>query len=450
MIASKNPGPAAVATLKKGESLASRVLITGIGVVSPIGCSRERFWKACLNGRSGVRRLETPWVTETGLSSQIAATIDDFDAAKAGIEPKQARVLDRVSVFALGAAGEALRDAGFALAPSSNGRGKLQVDGVDATRFATVIGSGIGGITSLEISHAIWRETRSKTAVKRFSLPMLIPNAPAGQVAIRFGARGECKSVSTACAAGTMAIGDAWRILDRGEADVVLAGGAEGAAGDEDAYSLLGFERLSTLSRRNEEPERASRPFDRDRDGFVLGEGSAVLLLEREEYAAARGARPYAAIAGYASNCDAHSMMQLDETGESIVKLIGAALKSARMAPGDVDHVSAHGTSTLLNDRTESKALRMVFGNRCDDLPVTALKSMTGHAIAGSGPMETAAAAMSLREAVLTPTINYETPDPDCPIRVVANEALEQRIQTCLKLSYGFGGHNACLVLTRP
>lgn len=429
--------------------MAFRAAITGIGVVSPIGCSRKRFWQACLAGRSGVRRLDTPWVTETGLSSQIAATIDDFDPQTAGIEPRQRRVLDRTSMFALGAAGEAVHDAGFRLEPSPDGKERPKLNGLDPTRLATVIGSGIGGITSLEISHALWRETRSKNSVKRFSLPMLIPNAAAGEVAIRFGARGECKAVSTACAAGTMAIGDAWRILERGEADVVLAGGVEGAASDADAYSLLGFERLNTLSRRNDEPQRASRPFDRDRDGFVFGEGAAILVLEREEHARARGAKVYAVIAGYASNCDARSMMQLDETGESVVALIRAALQSARVAPGDVDYVSVHGTSTLLNDRTEARALRLMFGDRCDDLPVTALKSMTGHAIAGSGPMETAAAALALYHGILPPTINYDTPDPECPVLVVANRTWERQANVCLKLSYGFGGHNACLVLTR-
>lgn len=428
--------------------MASRVVITGIGVVSPLGCSRGRFWTACLEGRSGVRRLDTPWVVETGLSSTIAATIVDFDPRKAGIGAKQERVLDRTSMFAVGAAREAVHDAGFRMATSSNGDRPV-LDGVDPTRVATVIGSGIGGITSLEVSHAQWRETRSKIGIKRFSLPMLIPNAPAGQVAIHLGARGECKAVSTACAAGTMALGDAWRIVHRGEADVALAGGVEGAAADADAYGLLGFERLNTLSRRNDEPQRASRPFDLHRDGFVFGEGAAVLVLERAEHAAARGARVYAAVAGYAANCDAQSMMQPDESGETIVDLVRAALASSDLAREDVDYVSAHGTSTLLNDRTESKALRLLFGGRCDDLPVTALKSMTGHAIAGSGPMETAAAAMSLHEGVLAPTINYETPDPDCPVRVVANQAWKRQAEVCLKLSYGFGGHNACLVLTR-
>jgi 3-oxoacyl-[acyl-carrier-protein] synthase II len=429
--------------------MASRVVITGIGIVSPLGCSRERFWSACLEGRSGVHRLDTPWVTETGLTSTIAATVTDFDPRKAGIVPKRERVLDRTSMFAIGAAAEAVEDAGFRIETSTNGRERRALDGVDPRRVATVIGSGIGGITSLEVSHALWRQNRSKAGIKRFSLPMLIPNAPAGEVAIHLGARGECKSVSTACAAGTMALGDAWRILERGEADVAVAGGVEGAAADEDAYGLLGFERLNTLSKRNDEPERASRPFDLHRDGFVFGEGAAVLVLEREEHARARGASAYAAVAGYAANCDAQSMMQLDESGESVVHLVRAALVSAGLDPADVDYVSAHGTSTVLNDRTEAKALCMLFGHGCDDLPVTALKSMTGHAIAGSGPLETAAAALSLAEGVLTPTINYETPDPDCPLRVVANAPWRRQAEVCVKLSYGFGGHNACLVLTR-
>jgi 3-oxoacyl-[acyl-carrier-protein] synthase II len=417
--------------------MASRVVVTGIGVVSPIGTSREEFWRSCLAGRSGTRRLESPWVTETGLDTRIAATIEGYDGAAAGVESKVERVVDRTTLFVLGAAREALEDA------------HLLNNGVDPTRLGTVIGSGIGGITSLEVSHAMWRERRSREPIKRYSLPMLIPNAPAGQVAIRFGARAECKAISTACAAGTMAIGDAWRMLQLGEADVVLAGGAEGAANDEDAYALLGFDRLRTLSTRNDEPERASRPFDKGRDGFVLGEGAAVLVLEREEHARARGQTIYAAVSGYATNCDAHSMMQLDESGTSIERLILAALRSADLPKEAVDYVSAHGTSTVPNDRTEAKVLRSIFGDRCDDIPVTALKSMTGHCIAASGPMETAAAVLSIQRGLLTPTINYDEPDPECPVDVVANRPRERRADVCLKLSYGFGGHNACLVLTR-
>jgi 3-oxoacyl-[acyl-carrier-protein] synthase II len=429
--------------------MASRVVITGIGIVAPIGCSRRAFWHSCLEGRSGVVRLRTPWVTETGLSTQIAATVGDFASDRAGIEPRRARVLDRTSQFALAAAHEALADAGFDVHRNPEQRGQFRVDGLPGARIATVVGSGIGGLCSLEMSHGTWRERRSKSAIKRYSLPMLLPNAPAGEVAIRFGANGECKAISTACAAGTMAIGDAWRILRSGEADVVIAGGAEGVAADVDAYALMGFERLRTLSRRNDEPTRASRPFDLDRDGFVLGEGAGILVLEREEQAQARGARAYATISGYAANCDAHSMMQLDESGDSIVALIEAALSSAGLGRHDIDYVSAHGTSTRLNDRTEAKALRRLFGARCDEIPVTGLKSMTGHCIAASGPLETAAAAISLKEGMLTPTINYERADPECDIDVVANRPRERQVESCLKLSYGFGGHNACLVMTR-
>jgi len=418
----------------------SRVVLTGIGVVSPVGSGREAFWQACLDGRSGVRRLDSPWVTQTGLATQIAARVDGYDGRLAGVEPKLEKLVDRTTLFALGAAREALEDAGL-LGPG--------LEALDRTRLATVIGSGIGGLSSLEASHALWRERRSKEPIKRYALPMLIPNAPAGQVAIRFGAGGECKALSTACAAGTMAVGDAWRLLRAGEADVALAGGAEGVAGDEDAYALLGFDRLRTLSTRNEEPERASRPFDRGRDGFVLGEGAAVLVLEREEHATSRGARAYAAVSGYAANCDAHSMMQIDESGASIERLIRAAVGSAGLGLEDVDYVSAHGTSTILNDRTEARVLRTIFGARCDDLPVTALKSVTGHCIAASGPLEVAAAALSLRHGLLAPTINYEDPDPECPVDVVANRPRPRQVDTCLKLSYGFGGHNACLVLTR-
>lgn len=428
--------------------MASRVVITGIGVVSPIGCTRDSFWRSCLEGRSGVKARLSPWITETGVDSQIAAYIDDFDPAQSGMSPKQTRVLDRTVLFAITAAREALEDAGFEMHPSAK-RDQLRVDGVETRRLATLIGSGIGGITSMERSHALWRETRSKSPIKRYSLPMLIPNAPAGQVAVRFGARGECKSVSTACAAGTMSIGDAYRLIRDDAADVALAGGAEGVAGDDDAYAQMGFDRLRMLSTRNDEPERASRPFDLDRDGFVLGEGSGILTLESESHAKARGARIYAEIAGYASNCDAHSIMALDESGDSIVILIQEALRSAGLQTGDVDYISAHGTATQLNDRTESRVVHRVFGVRADEIPLTALKSMTGHGIAAGGPMEAAAAALSLHEGVLAPTINYETPDPECDVNVVANRAQRKSVQCAIKLSYGFGGHNACLVLIR-
>jgi len=395
-----------------------------------------------------VKRRDTPWVRDTGLSSQIAASIDDFDPIAAGLQPKQVRVLDRTVQFAIAAAREALLDAGFDLGEFEE-KGQVRIDGIDPVRIATVVGSGIGGITSMERSHWLWRESRSKTPIKRYSLPMLIPNAPAGQVALGFGARGECKSISTACAAGTMSIGDGFRLLRDGEADVVLAGGVEGAAGDDDAYALMGFDRLRMLSTRNDEPERASRPFDRERDGFVLGEGAGVLVLEREEHARARGANGYAAIAGYAANCDAHSMMQIEESGAAIVRLIRDALGSAGIDAADVDYISAHGTSTQLNDRTEARVLRRVFGSHCDTIPVTALKSMTGHSIAGAGPIETAAAVLSMRHGLLAPTINYDFPDPECDIDVVANRPRPARPSVCVKLSYGLGGHNACLVLTR-
>ncbi len=418
-------------------------------MVSPIGPTRDAFWTSCLEGRSGAVRLETPWVNETDLSTRIAAPVRDFDPVRAGIPGRQVPLLDRTSQFALAAAHEALTDAGFRLLAADDRREQLQVDGVDRDRIATIVGSGIGGLATLEVSHATWREKRSKVSIKRYSLPMLIPNAPAGQVAIRFGARGECKAISTACAAGTMSIGDAWRSVSEGFADLALAGGAEGVVGDDDSYGLMGFDRLKTLSTRNDDPQRASRPFDRDRDGFVLGEGAAVLVLEREEHARARGAEVYAEVRGYATNCDAHSMMQLDESGEVIVALIKDALRVADVGAGEIDHVSAHGTSTIVNDRTESKALRLMFGGRADDITVTALKSMTGHGIGASGPLETAALALGIRHHIQVPTINYETPDPECDVNVVANVPRQGAIQAALKLSYGFGGHNACLVLIR-
>jgi 3-oxoacyl-[acyl-carrier-protein] synthase II len=424
-----------------------RILITGIGVVSAIGATRESFWSGCLAGRSGGTLLETPWVVETDLSTKIGAPILDFDPEASGIAPRDVSILDRTTWFALAAGHEALVDAGFRLVPRRESGGRYRVEGVAPDRLATILGTGIGGLSTFETYHAAWRATRAKSSAKRYALVMLIPNAASGQLAIRFGAKGECKTIVTACASGTMAVGDAWRLLKSGEADVVLAGGAEGAAGDADAFAVLGFDRLKTLSTRNDAPERASRPFDRERDGFVLGEGASVLVLERESHARARGAGAYAAIAGYASNADAESMMQLDESGETVVALGRRALASAGRAPDDVDHVSAHGTSTIQNDRTEARAFRALFGARADRVSVTALKSMTGHAIGASGALETAALAMGLKHGMLTPTINYEFPDPECELDLVANVPRAARPRAALKFSYGFGGHNACLVV---
>lgn len=420
-----------------------RVVITGIGVVSPIGVGRRAFWESALAGRSGVVRPGHPWLEETDIGTKIAAPVRGFDPASLGLPKRQSALLDRVSWFAMGASLEAAEDAGF---PLENGD-RPRLRGVDPARTGVVVSSGIGGLTTLEVSHALWRQTRTRVGANRLGLPMVIPNAPAAEVAIRLGARGECKSIATACAAGTMAVGDAWRLLRNDEADVVFAGGAEGLVGDEDAFALLGFDRLRALSARNDEPARASRPFDRERDGFVLGEGAATLVLERESHARARGARAYAAIVGYAANCDAVSMVQLDESGETIAALGRLALRSASRDADEVEHVSAHGTSTVPNDRTEARALRTLLGKRADRVPVTALKSMTGHAIAASGAMEVAALALALRDGKIAPTINYEHPDPECDVDVVASAPRELRPRLALKMSYGFGGHNACLVV---
>ena len=255
-----------IASGRRETPLSKRIVITGIGAVSAIGHDRRSFWEACLAGRSGARTLDSPWIRDSDVDTKFACPVADFDPQAAGIPAKEVSLLDRNVWFALAAATQAVEDAGLSPTPDAEVRGRLNLAGVDAARLATVVGSGIGGISTTEVSHGVWRAERSKKGVKRYSLPMLIPNAAAGQVAIRFGARAECKALSTACAAGTMAIGDACRLLREGAADVVLAGGAEGVAGDDDAYSLMGFDRLRTLSTRNDAPQRASRPFDRERD----------------------------------------------------------------------------------------------------------------------------------------------------------------------------------------
>lgn len=420
----------------------SEVVITGIGIISPIGMGKDAVFEACLAGKSGAKVRASPWAQETGLSCKIVCPVEGFDPSDHRIDTKTARLMDRTTQFAVAAADAAVRDASLDVVAVDERKGKFGIEGTDPYRIATFVGTGIGGLTSLELAHATWIERKSKEGVKRYSLPMLIPNASAGHVSIRFRARGPCLTYSTACAAGTMAIGEGFRTLQRGDADIAICGGTEGVADDEDCLALMGFDRLKTLSTRNEEPQRASRPFDLDRDGFVLGEGAAFVILERREHAAKRSANIYGSIRSYATNCDAHSMLQLDEGGDAIRRVWQEALQEANVPK--IDFVSAHGTSTKLNDRVEAKMANDIFADGVP--PVTGVKSMTGHAIAASGAMEIALAAMSIQRGVITPTINYETPDPECNVPVVSAPR-EGNFSACLKPSYAFGGHNAAMVI---
>jgi 3-oxoacyl-[acyl-carrier-protein] synthase II len=424
-----------------------RVVVTGVGLITSIGVGKESFWKASLEGRSGGQLLEFPWA-DGRFSTRVGAPVEGFSPADFEIAPREADLLDRVSQYALAGSLMALRDAGFQLQKGSGRRSPYVVSDVDPGRLAVIMGTGIGGLTTTESSHHQW-VVNPGSPLKRYHLPMLMPNAPAAQVAIRFGAQGECKMVATACASGTMGTGDAFRAIRLGEADVVITGGVEALMPDHDGWSLKGFDMLKAMSTRNHDPERASRPFDRQRDGFVMSEGSGVLILEKESFARARGAHIYAEILGYEANCDAYHIVMLEPEGRQIVQLMAGLLQKTGVGAKEVGYINAHGTSTPLNDRAETACIRRVFGKHADDLLVSSTKSMTGHAIGASGGIEAAATALAIDSRLVPPTINYEHPDPECDLNYVPNRPVEQRIDIAMTNSYGFGGHNASLMMAR-
>jgi 3-oxoacyl-[acyl-carrier-protein] synthase II len=430
-----------------------RVVVTGLGPITSIGTGREGFWRASLEGRSGGIRLTQPWSVSPRFQTLIGAPVRDFDPAHHGISPREADLLDRVSQFAIAGARLALEDAGFTLTPGGGGRGRgLTVEGVDPGRLCTILGTGIGGLHTIEVSHRRWAENPDRS-FGRYTLPMLIPNAPPAQVAIRFGARGECKAVATACASGTMSTGDAFRALRAGDADVAVTGGVDAVISDDDGWGMKGFDLLHAMSTRNDEPASASRPFDRERDGFLLSEGAGVVVLEREEHARARGARIYAEVLSYAANCDAWHIVMLDPSADTLVALLEQAVAGSGLSPREIGYVNAHGTSTQANDKAETTAIHRAFGAHAGSMLVSATKSMTGHAIGASGGIELAATALALHHQIVPPTINYRVPDPDCDLDCVPNRPrvvpAGQPLNAAITTSYGFGGHNAALVLAR-
>ena len=432
-----------------GPPARRRVVVTGLGAVTPIGLDAPSFWESCLKGRIGVRGLTYPWISEEEFRTRIGAPLEGFDLTQHGFQAKDLKTMDPACWYALGATREALLMAGFELVRDDERQSLYRIDGVDATRVATVIGSGVGGLTSFETVHRQWavHGTFKATAWMRYGLPMLIPNAPTANVAIRFGLKGECSSAPTACAAGTMSIGDAYRIIASGEADVAVAGGAEAILTDHDGLGLRGFELLRVMSTRNDEPERSSRPFDTGRDGFVLGEGAGVLVLESADHAVGRGARPLAEMLAYATTCDAHSMMQPDPAGTMVQRAMELVLSRAGLAPSDVGYVNAHATSTQAGDKVEAAVLRRVFGSTPP--AVSATKSMTGHCIGASGGIEAVATVRTLMDQTIHATQNLEDIDPECEADHVVGAPRQARVDVALSSSFGFGGHDAVLAFRR-
>jgi len=407
-----------------------RVVVTGVGVVSPIGIGVDRFWKALVSGTSGVRRITT--FDPTDHECQIAAEVKDFDPLQ-WIEKKEVRKMDLFTQYAVAAAMMAVENS------------QLKVTDERPDRIGVLVGTGMGGIPMLVEQHRILLE-KGPDRVSPFFIPGIITNMASGRISMQVGAKGPNSCVSTACATGNHAIGDSFRIIQRGEADIMLAGGTEAVIAP---LCVAGFSSCKALSTRNDEPERASRPFDKERDGFVMGEGAAVLILEALDHALDRGATIYAEVIGYAMSADAYHVTAPAPGGEGAAQSMRGALRDAGLAPEAVDYINAHGTSTPYNDANETLAIKTVFGEHAYRLAVSSIKSMIGHTLGAAGAIEAGATVLSLTHGILPPTINYEYPDPDCDLDYVPNKAREVPIRVALNNSFGFGGTNATTAFRR-
>jgi 3-oxoacyl-[acyl-carrier-protein] synthase II len=411
--------------------MSQRVVITGLGLVCPLGTGVEKSWSGFTEGRSGIRAISR--FDPAGFDTQIAGEVPDFKPED-WFDKKEARHLDPFAQFALAACEMAMKESGLVISPAN------------ADRVACIIGSGIGGITTLEEQHIRLRE-KGPSRVSPFFVPMTLINLAAGHASIRFGIRGPNFGPVSACATGAHSIGEAMRMIQRGECDAALAGGAEAPI---TPLTIAGFNALKAMCEdRNQTPERASRPFERDRSGFVPAEGAAILVLESLDHAAARGAKVLAELAGYAANSDAHHITAPSPGGEGAARCMRAALRDARLAPSAIGYINAHGTSTPYNDVAETQAIKTTFGEAARHIPVSSIKSMVGHSLGAAGAMEVVVSALALTRGVLPPTINYENPDPECDLDYVPNKARAAVVDAVVSNSFGFGGTNAVLVLRR-
>jgi len=408
----------------------TRVVITGLGCVSPLGLDVESTWQAALAGRSGAGTITHFDPSE--YKTQIAAEVKGFDP-KDHFEFRDARRMDRFSQFAVVAAQQAINDA------------KLEITDDNRLRIGAVVGSGIGGLGTIQEQMAVYHES-GPTRVSPFLVPMMLVDTAGGMIAIHMQIQGPNLAVVTACATGTNAVGEAAEVIRRGQADVMLAGGSEAAIVP---LSIAGLSSMTAMSTRNDEPEKASRPFDKDRDGFLMGEGAAVLVLESLEHAQARGATILAEVQGYGITNDAYHISAPAENGRGAADCMRMALGQYGVELGSIDYINAHGTSTALNDKSETAAIKTVFGELAYDVPVSSTKSMTGHLMGASGALEAMFCTLALRDQILPPTINYETPDPDCDLDYVPNEARKTAVNRVMSNSFGFGGHNATIILSK-
>jgi len=407
-----------------------RVVITGLGIVSPLGTGVKKAWNGAISSASGIREITR--FDAKNFPVRIAGEVPDFDPLGV-IEKKELKKMDFFIQYALYAAVKAFEDSG------------LEIEENNAERVGVYIGAGIGGLPAIEHWHDVLRE-KGPDRITPFFIPMVIINLASGQVSIRLGAKGPNSCAVTACATGTHSIGDAFRIIKRGEADCMIAGGTESTI---TPLCIAGFNAMKALSTRNGEPTRASRPFDKERDGFVVGEGAGVLVLEELEGAKKRGAKIYAEIAGYGANSDAYHITMPAPDGTGAARCMELAIEDAKIPPGGVDYINAHGTSTYYNDLYETKAIKKVFGEHAKKLAVSSTKSMTGHLLGAAGGVEAVFTALAIKTGIIPPTVNYENPDPECDLDYVPNTARDAGIRAALSNSFGFGGTNAVLAFKR-
>ena len=407
-----------------------RVVVTGAGMVSPLGTGVEKSWQALIQGKSGIGRITK--FDATGFETTIAGEVKDF-VPENFIDKKEMKRMDIFIQYAIAASAMAMEDSGLKIPPGK------------ADRVGVVVGAGLGGLTTIESFHKVLLE-RGPGRISPFFIPMLIVNEAPGQISMRFGAKGPNTSAVTACATGNHNIGDAWRIIQRGDADAIITGGVEATI---TALAVSGFNAMRAISTRNDEPEKASRPFEKDRDGFVIGEGSGILILEELNQALERGAKIYAEIVGYGLTGDAYHITAPAPDGDGAARCMAMALKTGNIAPEEVDYINAHGTSTPINDPIETKAIKAVFGEHARKLPISSTKSMTGHLLGGAGGVEAIFTVLTLSRGIIPPTINYETPDPECDLDYVPNQARKADVRVAMSNAFGFGGTNAVLVFRK-
>lgn len=412
------------------NDLKKRVVITGLGAITPIGIGKDPFWKALLEGQSGVGPITHFDPSE--YTTQFAGEVKEFDATEY-MDKKKAKRMDRVTQFAVAATKMAFDDS------------KIDLDKEDRTRIGTIIGTGIGGISTLHEQYKLLFE-KGPSRISPFFIPLMISNMPSGVTSITYGLQGICTCVATACATGTNAIGDAFKVIQRGDADVMVAGGTEACISP---AAVAGFCAMKALSTRNDEPQKASRPFEKDRNGFVMGEGAGIVILETLDHALARGASIYAEISGYGSNADAYHITAPAPEGAQASRCMALALKDAGIEPNTVDYINAHGTSTSLNDKNETQAIKTLFGKHAYQLAISSTKSMTGHLLGASGGIECIATVLTIANSIIPPTINYDIPDPELDLDYVPNQARKQKVSVALSNSFGFGGHNATILLNK-